>query len=61
MSTRSMLRPSTRNRQPSSWLIVDSASPANSAARSFTNWKNACGPTRLDGPDLRRAARATSR
>ena len=46
MSTRSRLRPSTRNRQPSSWLIVDSASPVTIAARSRTKPKKACGPSR---------------
>ena len=42
MSARSMQRPSTRNCQPSSRLIVASAMPLISAARSRTHW-NAIG------------------
>jgi len=46
MSARSIERPSTMNSQPSSRDIVESASPANIAARSSTNDRNACGPAR---------------
>ena len=43
MSIRSMLRPSTRNRQPSSRASVASASPASTDIRSRTCRKNSCG------------------
>ena len=43
MSTRSRLRPRTRKRQPSSWLMVESESPARTALRSLTQPKRACG------------------
>ncbi len=46
MSTRSRLRPRTMKRQPSSWLIVDSDSPAIIAVRSLTKPKKECGPSR---------------
>ncbi len=46
MSARSSDRPSTKNRQVSSWLMVESARPKNSAARSLMNRRNTCGPSR---------------
>ena len=43
MSARSRFLPSPKNRQLSSLLRVDSDSPANMAARPFTQPKKACG------------------
>ena len=40
MSARSRLRPTVRNRQPSSRLIVASMMPLQAAARSRTQPKN---------------------
>ena len=50
MSTRSSVRPSTMKRQPSSWLMLASASPATIAARSRTQpsrlWRTNAEPPR---------------
>src|ERR1700683_1993655 len=46
MSARSRDRPRTRKRQASSWLMVESARPKKSAARSRMNRRKTWGPRR---------------
>ena len=57
MSTRSRLRPSERNRQPSSRLSVESARPVHAAARSRTqpkkSWRAGPVPARARLPSAR--------
>ena len=51
MSARSMQRPSIRKCQPSSRVIVASAVPLISAARSRTHWKTIGGRIDRNWPD----------
>ena len=57
MSARSRLRPTEKNRQPSSRLMVASTMPLHAAARSRTQPKNSC----RAGPVPARARLPTSR